>query len=262
MEAPGPADDQADDGVDAFVSAVADPPVQGGGDAVEVLADRLGGLGELVQSRLLRSPAPALDQADGVAGSQVAVEDRPEGLLQLVAGPDASAAASELAQPRGLAVVEVFGVLQQCPSGSLEQLRRVRVDLLLLGALPTTEGADQPAQESHARYPLEQFSSKHVFAYRAGFPGMLRLSAIASPWWSDTSRSKHCAMAGRSRASPASQRPDRRTWTTPCAVRPRRYGVDHRHRRRYRAYRLAFRDAVRRRAGAHDHCRLWCRNGD
>ena len=75
MEAVGPADDQADLGVEAFDEAVVELQPDGGEDAVAVSSDGAGRLDEWRQAAALGSGAPAVEQLDDLVGVEVAAEE-------------------------------------------------------------------------------------------------------------------------------------------------------------------------------------------
>ena len=127
MEASGAADDEAHDGVEALSAGVVDAQSDRGEDPVAVLADGLGGLDECGQAGAAGAGDPSVDQLGDGVGVEVAGEDGAEGLLQRVGTPDVASAAFELAQGGGLVIGEVAGVLEQCPAGSFELLRRCGV---------------------------------------------------------------------------------------------------------------------------------------
>jgi hypothetical protein len=116
----GAPDDEADLGVEAFDAAVGDAVFDGVEDEVAALAQGAGALDERFEPGALGSDAPAVQHYGGLVAGEVAGEDGPELFCHLVGPPDTTAVAADLVELGGLAVGEVFGVLQQRPAGTLE----------------------------------------------------------------------------------------------------------------------------------------------
>lgn len=112
VEAVGPSGDEADFGVEAFDSAVADAVFDGVQDEVSAVTHRLGGLDERGETGSLCAGTPPVKQFGGFVAGEVAGEDRPELFFHLICPPDPAAGPSDLGELGSLGVSEVVGVLQ------------------------------------------------------------------------------------------------------------------------------------------------------
>lgn len=107
--------------------------------------------------------AEPVDQLDRLGGLQVALEDLPPGLFELVAAPHSAAVAPDGAQDLGLGTGEVGRVLEQRPASALEPLGDGRIGeqahLLPQVAAQLLEGI------SHGLHDMER--SKQITAWGA-----------------------------------------------------------------------------------------------
>ena len=122
VEAVGASDEQPDLGVEAFVTPVGQPAVDGGVDPGAVLADGARGFDELRDTATLSARTPPIEQLSDGGWVEVAGEHLPQGFFEKVGTPEYSTGAFHLPQSRSLFVGEICRVLQQRPPRTLEGL--------------------------------------------------------------------------------------------------------------------------------------------
>jgi len=105
--------------VERLDSGVVDPQPDGGEDTVAVGADGAGQGDERLQPAAAGPGAPAVEQLGGLAGGEVAGEDRPQALLEPVGAPCRPTLAAQRAQGGGLLASQALGALGAAPSGRL-----------------------------------------------------------------------------------------------------------------------------------------------
>src|ERR1700694_3481221 len=122
VEAVGASDEQPDLGVEAFVTPVGQPAVDGGVDPGAVLADGARGFDELRDTATLSARTPPIEQLSDGGWVEVTGEHLPQGFFEKVGTPEYSTGAFHLPQSRGLLVGEIWRGLQQRPPRALEGL--------------------------------------------------------------------------------------------------------------------------------------------
>ena len=119
----GAEDDEADFDVHAFGAAVADSLFDRVDDDPASVAHCACRFGERFQPGPEGPGDPPVEQRDRSRGFETGGEDRPELFFHLVRPPDPATRTFHLGELCGLSDGQVFGVLQQRPSRSLERFR-------------------------------------------------------------------------------------------------------------------------------------------
>ena len=107
----GPTDEETDFGVHSLDPAIVDSLLERVDDDPSALAHGVGHLHERGETAAQRPGDPAIEQFDSVLRREVAVEDGPELLFDLIGASDATTVAFESAELGLLSLGQVLGVL-------------------------------------------------------------------------------------------------------------------------------------------------------